>query len=327
MSASRESASLSRRSLLALGGAAGAAGIASTVLSAPPAWASAPPGNTVPGLRADHGRASDELRALEAATSVTIGVVALPVGRGGGADRGADRRAERRAFRYRAADLFPMCSLFKPLAAAALVRARGYDDAYWSTPIPFTDADVVRDSIVLGTMRPQQATPEQLADAAIRYSDNTAGNLLLRELGGPAAITAFATELGATHTRLDRWEPDLNEARPGDVRDTTTPDDIARLYSALLLEDAAGVLASSRLREWMLRNTTSGARMRAGLTAPYELADKTGGGEYGVVNDAGVLWRPGLAPITLVILTRTDRFDAVRNNQVVAEATRIVVGR
>ncbi|WP_203230901.1 hypothetical protein, partial [Agromyces humi] len=81
MSSSRESASLSRRSLLALGGAAGAAGIASTVLAAPPAWASAPPGNAVPGVRADHGRASEELRALEAATSVTIGVVALPVGR------------------------------------------------------------------------------------------------------------------------------------------------------------------------------------------------------------------------------------------------------
>ncbi|MDR6907103.1 beta-lactamase class A [Agromyces sp. 3263] len=321
MSASRESTFLSRRSVLALGGAAGAAGVVSTVLASAPAWASPLPANGRPVLRADHDRVSDDLRALEVATDVTIGVVALPGG------RAADRRSDRRAFRYRAADLFPMCSLFKPLAAAALVRARGYDDAYWSTPIPFTDADVVRDSAVLSTMRPQQATPEQLADAAIRYSDNTAGNLLLRELGGPAAITAFAGELGATHTRLDRWEPDLNEARPGDERDTTTPDDIAALYSALMLEDAAGVLASSRLREWMLRNTTSGARMRAGLTPPYELADKTGGGEYGVVNDAGVLWRPGTEPLTLVILTRTDRPDAVRDNEVVAEVTRLVVGR
>ena len=320
MNPSRESTSLSRRSLLALGGAAGAAGVVSTVLASAPAWASPLPANGRPVIRADHGRVSDDLRSLEVATDVTIGVVALPADLGRGAGRV-------RAFRYRAADLFPMCSLFKPLAAAALVRARGYDDAYWSTPIPFTDADVVRDSAVLSTMRPQQATPEQLADAAIRYSDNTAGNLLLRELGGPAAITAFAQELGATHTRLDRWEPDLNEARPGDERDTTTPDDIAALYSALMLEDAAGVLASSRLREWMLRNTTSGARMRAGLTPPYELADKTGGGEYGVVNDAGVLWRPGVEPLTLVILTRTDRPDAVRNNEVVAEATRIVVGR
>ncbi|ANJ27212.1 hypothetical protein ATC03_11255 [Agromyces aureus] len=299
--------------MLAFGGAA-TAGIAAAALTTSPARAASGRSGSLATSAADHDRMSRELRSLERATSVTIGVHAVTQG-------------ERRSFRYRAADRFPMCSLFKVLAAGALVQARGYDEAYWATPIPFTDADVVRDSAVLATLQPQQATPEQLADAAIRFSDNTAGNLLLRELGGPGAVTAFAASLGAGRTRLDRWEPELNDAVPGDVRDTTTPDDIALLYSALLLEDAAGVLASSRLREWMLRTATSGARMRAGLTPPYELADKTGGGEYGVVNDAGVLWRPGREPLTLVILTRTDRADAVRNNEVVAEATRIVVGR
>ncbi|MET4159360.1 class A beta-lactamase [Agromyces sp. PvR057] len=308
-----DTAGLSRRSLLAFGGAA-TAGIAASVLASAPAQAASGAGRANGASGADHGRMTRDLHDLERATSVTIGVHA--VGHG-----------DRRAFRYRGADVFPMCSLFKVLAAAALVRDRGYDEGYWATPIPFTDADIVRDSLVLATLQPQQATPGQLADAALRYSDNTAGNLLLRELGGPAAITSFAASLGANRTRLDRWEPELNDAVPGDVRDTTTPDDIALLYAALLLEDAAGVLASSRLREWMLRNTTSGARMRAGLTAPYELADKTGGGEYGVVNDAGVLWRGGRDPLTLVILTRTDRPDAVRNNEVIAEATRIVVGR
>jgi beta-lactamase class A len=309
MTPSHDSPSLSRRSLLAFGGAA-TAGIAAAALTATPAEAVGAGGG---GGFGDPSRMSRELRALEQATDVRIGVHAVT-------------RGERRAFRHRADERFPMCSLFKPIAAAALVQARGYDDVYWSTPIAFTDADVVRDSVVLDDLKPQLATPEQLADAAIRFSDNTAGNLLLRELGGPAAITSFAASLGASETRLDRWEPDLNEALPGDLRDTTTPDDIALLYSALILEDAAGVLASSRLREWMLRTQTSGKRMRAGLTPPYELADKTGGGEYGVVNDAGVLWRPGRDPLTLVILTRTDRFGAVRNDAVVAEATRIVVG-
>ncbi|UOQ89356.1 class A beta-lactamase [Agromyces endophyticus] len=311
MTSHDSSAALSRRSLLAVGGIA-TVGLATTALSAAPAWASAAgPLGTRSGRSSE--RMARRLGELERDASVTIGVTAVTHG-------------DRRAFRYRGDTRFPMCSLFKVLAAAALVQSRGYDEAYWSTPIPFTDADLVVDSNVLDKLDPQQATPGLLADAALRYSDNTAGNLMLRELGGPAAITAFATSLGATRTRLDRWEPDLNAAVPGDERDTTTPDDIATMYSALLLDDAAGVLTSARLREWMLRNTTSGARMRAGLTPPYELADKTGGGEFGVVNDAGVLWRPGRPPMTLAILTRTDRPDAVRNNEVVAEATRIVVG-
>ncbi|SFR78678.1 beta-lactamase class A [Agromyces sp. CF514] len=310
MSPSPESTSFSRRSLLALGGAT-TAGAALAALSASPALAAPTEASADASPTAASGRIARELAALERETSVTVGVVARTHG-------------DRRAFRYRADSVFPMCSLFKTLAAAALVRERGYDEVYWSTPIPFADAVV--DSPILGPKAPGRATPEEIADAALRYSDNTAGNLLLGELGGPQAITAFAASLGATRTRLDRWEPDLNAAVPGDARDTTTPDDIAALYEALLLDDAAGVLAGARLREWMLRNTTSNARMRAGLTPPYELADKTGGGEYGVVNDAGVLWREGRAPVTLVILTRTDRPDAVRNNEVVARATRIVIG-
>ncbi len=304
---SNPSSTISRRSLLAFGGLA-AAGAAVGTIAGDTAWATPAGRSTVAP-----DRMTAALAELEREASVTIGVVAVAHG-------------STNPFRYRAADRFPMCSLFKPLAAAALVQARGYDEVYWNTPIPYTNADVVVDSLVLESKRPQRATPEELADAALRWSDNTAGNLLLRELGGPAAITAFAASLGATDTRLDRWEPELNEAVPGDLRDTTTPDDIALLYSALLLDDAAGMLTSARLREWMLRNQTSNARMRAGLEPPYELADKTGGGAYGVVNHAGVLWRPGETPLTLVIMTRTDRADAVRNNAVVAEATRIVVG-
>ncbi|MEK8226395.1 serine hydrolase [Oerskovia sp. M15] len=140
--------------------------------------------------------------------------------------------------------------------------------------------------------------PAQLADAALRFSDNTAGNLLLQEIGGPTALTAFAASLGATSTRLDRIEPELNEATPGDERDTSTPDDIAQLYGSLLLDRGAGALTSARLGDWMLRNTTSGKRIRAGLDGDHELADKTGAGSYGVVNDAGSCGGPARNPDT-----------------------------
>lgn len=292
---------LSRRSILALGGIA-AAGLGATSLAGSPAVAS-------PSFDG-RGRMNDAIHALEEANAVTIGVTALVHG-------------SRRAFRYRGDELFPMCSLFKSFAAAALVRARGYDEAYWATPISFTLDDVVGPTTKLNTQT-WRATPEELADAAIRFSDNTAGNLLLRELGGTQAVTTFARSLGATRTRLDRQEPEVNEAIPGDERDTSTPDDIASLLQLIMLDHGAGALTAARLQEWMLRNTTSGRRILAGLTPPFELADKTGLGAYGVVNDAGVIWRPGEAPVTLAIMTRTDRADAPSNHDVLAEVTRIV---
>ena len=299
------SSQLSRRSLLTIGGLT-TAGAAAAAFSATPAFATA-----AEPAAGGHAGLTEAIAELERATSVTIGVTAI-------------WHDSRRSFRYRGDDLFPMCSLFKTLAAAALVQARGYDEVYWTTPIPFTSADIVENSRVLEKTTTFQATPEELADAALRFSDNTAGNLILRELGGPSAITSFAASLGATSTRLDRWEPELNDAVPGDVRDTSTPDDIARIYRALILGRRAGVLAEARLREWMLRTATSGNRMRAGLTPPYELADKTGGGDYGVVNDAGVLWRPAAEPLVLAIMTRTDRADAPYNNEVLAKVTRLI---
>ena len=59
--------------------------------------------------------------------------------------------------------------------------------------------------------------------AALRCSDNTAANLMIRLLGGLDAVMRFARSIGDETFRLDRWEPALNEAKPGNPRDTATP--------------------------------------------------------------------------------------------------------
>ncbi|MFC9773389.1 serine hydrolase [Pseudarthrobacter sp. NPDC127529] len=125
---------------------------------------------------------------------------------------------------------------------------------------------------------------------------------------------------------MDCWEPDLNEARPGDLRDTSTPRDIQALYESLLLGDALSVLGQARLRGWMLRNTTAGKRLGAAVPPGAELADKTGAGHYGVVNDAGVVWPDQARPLTLAVMTRTDRQDAVNYNVVVARVGQLIFG-
>ncbi|WP_406287882.1 class A beta-lactamase [Streptomyces sp. NBC_00209] len=209
------------------------------------------------------------------------------------------------AVRHRADERFPMLSTFKTLAAAAVLRDLDRDGEVLDKVIHYTEADCVSDS-------PVTDTPEHLAsglsiarlcDAAIGDSDNTAGNLLLRELGGPQAVTRFARSLGDRVTRLDRWEPVLNSAEPGRVTDTTTPSALARDYARLVLGDALERRDRERLTYWLLNCRTSGTRFRAGLPPEWTVADKTGGGSYASCNDVGVAWTPEGVPVVLAVLT------------------------
>lgn len=140
-------------------------------------------------------------------------------------------------------------------------------------------------------------TVAELCEVAITYSDNGAANLLLRELGGPTAVTRFARSLGDRVTRLDRWEPELNSAEPWRVTDTTSPRAIGRTYARLVLgDDALNRADRELLTHWLLSNTTSGKRFRAGLPPTWTIADKTGSGSYGTTNNVGLAWTPEGTP-------------------------------
>ncbi|MBY4859822.1 serine hydrolase [Burkholderia contaminans] len=83
-------------------------------------------------------------------------------------------------------------------------------------------------------------TVRELCSAAITMSDNTAANLLLTTIGGPKELTAFLHNMGDHVTRLDRWEPELNEAIPNDERDTTMPAAMATTLRKLLTGELGG---------------------------------------------------------------------------------------
>lgn len=165
-----------------------------------------------------------------------------------------------------------------------------------------------------------------LCAAALQYSDNTAGNALLRELDGPAGLTRYARALGDQSFRLDRWETELNTAIPGDERDTTTPLAMARTLQKLLLLDGLAPRQQDQLRNWMLGNTTGGTRIRAAVPAGWQVADKTGTGDYGSASDIAVIYPPAKAPIVLAIYTRHPAKDAEARSDVIAHAARIALG-
>ncbi|MCY0954715.1 class A beta-lactamase [Streptomyces sp. H27-S2] len=291
----------SRRAVLAAG-----AGTLAVLASSGTAFA-APPGRK--GVLR-------ELRALEREHSARLGVFARDTGSG-------------RTVLYRADETFPMCSVFKTLAVAAVLRDLDRDGEFLARRIRYTERDVRVSGYAPVTGRPENLadgmTVERLCAAAICQSDNAAANLLLRELGGPRAVTRFCRSVGDGVTRLDRWEPELNSAEPGRLTDTTSPRAVGRTYERLALGDALAPRDRERLTGWLLANTTSTERFRAGLPADWVLADKTGGGSYGTNNDVGVAWPPhGAAPVVMAVLTTRPEPDAAADNPLVARTAALL---
>lgn len=220
-----------------------------------------------------------------------------------------------RSLNHRADERFPMCSTFKVLAGGAVLTRVDAGQEDLMREIRFAATDLVSYSPVTEKrIGGNGMTLAELCDAAITRSDNTAGNLLLKSIGGPAALTAFARTLGDTVTRLDRWETDLNEATPGDPRDTTTPSAMTANLRAMLLEDRLSPASRERLARWLIDNKTGDAKLRAGVPTDWRVGDKTGGGDHGTMNDIAVIWPPGREPIVVgVFMTQTTASFDDRN--------------
>ncbi len=204
-----------------------------------------------------------------------------------------------RRFSHRGGERFPMASTFKMVLVAAILEQVDCGRDRLDRAIPVAARDILDVSPVSKQHVGGTATVAELAEATIIYSDNTAANLLLPAVGGPAGLTAFLRRIGDPVTRLDRIEPLMSEALPGDPRDTTSPDAIAATWERLLLGRILSPASRDRLTAWLVANTTGGTRLRAGLPQGWKVGDKTGTGGLGSVNDIAIVWpdRPAAGPL------------------------------
>lgn len=226
---------------------------------------------------------------------------------------------------HRAAERFAMCSTFKALLAACILARVDQGKLALEHRVPYRESDLLEYApVTRARLAEGSLTVEELCAAAVEISDNTAANLLLAQIGGPAGLTAYLRGLGDEVTRLDRDEPTLNENLPGDPRDTTTPDAMTDTYRTLLVGDRALSEASrARLAAWMVRSTTGLARLRAGLPRDWVVGDKTGT-SGGVANDVAVAWPPSRAPIVITCFVDAPSASADARNAAHAEVARIV---
>jgi len=273
-------------------------------LQAVPPAAAQPTARTTP--------AAARLRALEARAGGRLGVAVL--------DTGSGHRLE-----YRSGERFPLCSTFKVLLAGAVLARVDAGRETLARRIPYGQADLLEHAPITMARVAEGSLPvADLCAAAVEVSDNTAANLLLGSLGGPGAVTAFARRLGDPVTHLDRTEPSLNTAIPGDVRDTTTPAAMVATLKALLLGGTLSPASRQRLEGWMAACTTGRNRLRAGLPAAWAVGDKTGSGNHGTVNDVAILRPPGRAPLLVATYYTGSTAPWDDRNAVLAEVGRLV---
>jgi beta-lactamase class A len=252
------------------------------------------------------------IAAIENETHGNIGIVAF--------DTKTGTRIERRAN-----DRFPMCSTFKLLAVAAVLQRVDQGKEKSDRFVPYTEKDILDYAPVTKEhLKEGGMTLRDLCQAAIEQSDNTAANLILQTIGGPSGLTQFARSLGDKFTRLDRVEPELNDVRPGDDRDTTTPAAMCEDLRHLFESDILSTESRHRLDDWLQHCETGAAMIRAAMPTGWRVGDKTGRSKGGATNDIAIIYPPDGAPIFVAIYSVGLTGSDAERSAAVANAGKIV---
>jgi beta-lactamase class A len=299
--------SLTRRSLLS--GAAAGLGLLATGCGNTGGTAAA--SRTEPTAAGPAGGVLARLADLERRFGGRLGVYAVDTGSSA-------------AVAYRAEDRFLLCSTYKAFAVAAILRCAESDARLLSNVVPYPADRLVAHSPVTAAHVGRGLTVAELCAAAMTVSDNTAANLLVETLGGPPGVTRFLRTLGDPLTRLDRSEPTLNTAAPGDVRDTTSPRAAAQDLRALAVGDALAPASRAQFLRWLDANTTGGQLIRAGLPPSWAEGDRSGGGLEGETNDIAVVRPPARAPLVIAVYTAPADPASAAGAGTVSAAARIV---
>ncbi|RDX01384.1 class A beta-lactamase [Listeria kieliensis] len=226
--------------------------------------------------------------------------------------------------KYNAQERFAYTSTYKAIISGLLLKNRTEEEL--QKKIFFSKEDLVDYSPITEKFVDKGMTLKAIIHAAVAYSDNTAGNLLLDEIGGTKKFQEELRLIGDHTTISSRYETDLNSAVPGDLRDTTTPEafgtDLQRLTSPKCLDPQA----LSYFKQTLVDNTTGDKLIRAGVPEGYIVGDKTGAGSYGTRNDIAIIFKEnsnGL-PLVWAVFSKMDREDAQYNDQLIADVAKVL---
>jgi len=212
---------------------------------------------------------------------------------------------------------FPLMSTFKVLACAKLLADVEKGLQSFDTSTVITKDSLINWSPITKKLVGENMSLKEACSATMITSDNTAANLVLTGIKGPEALTQFMRSIGDDDTRLDRIEPDLNEAIDGDKRDTTTANAMVKSLHTLLFGDVLSKVSKAQLKQWMIDNKVTGSLLRSVLPEKWSIADRSGSGGYGSRGITAVVWSDKRTPLIISIyLTQTDASFAQRNKAI-----------
>ena len=246
-----------------------------------------------------------DAKVIEASLSAHIGISVLDTQTGESWDYNGNQR-------------FPLTSTFKTIACAKLLYDAEQGKINYKSTVEIKKADLVTYSPVIEKQVGQAITLDDACFATMTTSDNAAANIILNALGGPESVTDFLRQIGDKETRLDRIEPELNEGKLGDLRDTTTPNAIVNTLNELLFGSTLSQDGQKKLEYWMVNNQVTGNLLRSVLPEGWDIADRSGAGGFGARSITAVVWSEAQSPIIVSIyLAQTEASIADRNDAIV----------
>ncbi|WED61921.1 CARB family carbenicillin-hydrolyzing class A beta-lactamase [Vibrio alginolyticus] len=255
---------------------------------------------------------NEDISLLEQQTSSRIGVSVW--------DTQADERWD-----YRGDERFPLMSTFKTLACAKMLSDMDSGKLSKNATAKVDERSIVVWSPVMDKLAGQNTRIEHACEAAMLMSDNTAANLVLNEIGGPKAVTMFLRTIGDKATRLDRIEPRLNEATPGDSRDTTTPNAILNTLRTLIEGETLSYESRVQLKIWMQDNKVSDSLMRSVLPTGWSIADRSGAGGHGSRGINAIIWKENHRPVYISIYVTETELSVQARDQLVAQISQLIL--
>lgn len=266
---------------------------------------------TIEASTADFKVLDSQIKQQEQKISARIGVAILHTQKG-------------LQFSYRGEERFPLNSTFKSLACAKLLKDTDEGKLNLVDTKLIQKNAIQEYSPITRSLVGKHISLEDACSATMLTSDNTAANIVLEAVGGPSDLTLFLRNLGDQFSRIDRWEPELNEGKPGDVRDTTTPNAVVATLNELLNGTLLTESSQSQLKTWMMDNQIAGKLFRSVLPTDWKIADRTGAGGHGSRGITAMVWPKHSAPIIIAVYITETEASFKQRNRIIAEIGKLI---
>ncbi|MEB6195349.1 BlaZ-like penicillin-hydrolyzing class A beta-lactamase [Mammaliicoccus sciuri] len=220
---------------------------------------------------------------------------------------------------------FAYASTFKAISSAMLLEKTPHNEL--NKKVHVSKEDIVPYSPVLEKFINKDITIKKLIEATMLYSDNTANNMIIEELGGYKEVNKRLNSLDDKTTKPSRMEPELNNYDPKSNKDTSTPKAFGKTLNKLINDGRLSKENKAFLIDLMINNKSGDTLIKKGALKNFKVADKSGQAiTYASRNDVAFVYPKGeTKPIVLVIFTNKEGKTDKPNDKVISETAKVVL--